>query len=165
METVLTPQEEEHFARLCNQAFEYARTNQANNLATMIQAGLSPHLKTHKGDTLLMLAAYHNALESAQMLLQYGARVDEKNNRGQTPLAGACFKGYLEIVKLLVANGANIDENNGFGMTPLSFAVMFGRKEVAQYLIQQKNIQLKPAKRLWIWVTQWFLKPNIPNTQ
>ena len=38
------------------------------------------NLKTHKGDSLLMLAAYNNSYESAKMLLEKGAKVDEKND-------------------------------------------------------------------------------------
>lgn len=130
----LSPAEEKRYQELCNMAFNFARNNEVANLEPMIKAGLSANLKNHKGDSLLMLASYHNSLECVKMLLANGARVDEKNDRGQTPLAGVCFKGYFEVAKLLVENGANIDENNGLGMTPFSFAVMFGRKEIVAYL-------------------------------
>ena len=128
-------EEEKRFGELCNMAFNFARNNEFENLRIMIEAGLNVNLKTHRGDTLLMLAAYNNSLETAKMLLEKGAKVDEKNDRGQTPLAGVCFKGYLDMAKLWVSNGANIDENNGLGMTPFSFAIMFGRKDVARYLM------------------------------
>ncbi|KAA6224936.1 MULTISPECIES: ankyrin repeat domain-containing protein [unclassified Campylobacter] len=136
---ILSVQEEQRFSQLCAMAFDYARNDDSRNLKIMLDAGLNINLKTHKGDTLLMLAAYNNALNVAKMLLQMGANVDEKNDRGQTPLAGVCFKGHLDMVKLLVEYGANIDENNGLGMTPFSFAIMFGRKEVANYLIKHSK--------------------------
>ena len=117
-------EEEKRFGELCNMAFNFARNNEFENLRIMIEAGLNVNLKTHRGDTLLMLAAYNNSLETAKMLLEKGAKVDEKND-----------KGYLDMAKLLVSNGANIDENNGLGMTPFSFAIMFGRKDVARYLM------------------------------
>lgn len=135
----LSKEEELHFGRLCEMAFDFARNDMADELESMIKAGLSVHLKTHKGDTLLMLASYHNALNTATMLLRLGARVDEKNDRGQTPLAGVCFKGHLDMAKLLVSNGANIDENNGLGMTPFAFAVMFGRKEIVRFFLSQSK--------------------------
>ncbi|MCI5968279.1 ankyrin repeat domain-containing protein [Helicobacter sp.] len=138
----LTQEEEKRFEELGKMAFNFARNNQCDDLEVMIKAGLNVNLKTHKGDSLLMLAAYHNALETAQMLLENGARVDEKNDRGQTPLAGVCFKGYLPMCKLLVENGANIDENNGLGMTPYSFAIMFRRKEIAEFLLQHSKKSL-----------------------
>ncbi|MCH5336109.1 MAG: ankyrin repeat domain-containing protein [Campylobacter sp.] len=132
---ILTLEEEKRFAELCNMAFDFARNDECENLRIMIDAGLSVNLKTHRGDTLLMLAAYNNSLQTAAMLLEKGARVDEKNQRGQTPLAGVCFKGYLKMCELLVKHGANIDENNGLGMTPYTFAIMFGHKEIAEFLL------------------------------
>ncbi len=135
----LTPEEEKRLEELSTMAFDFARKNECLHLQTMIEAGLSANLKNHKGDSLLMLAAYHNALDCAQMLLQHGAKVDEKNDRGQTPLAGVCFKGHLEMAKLLVEHGANPDANNGLGMTPFTFALMFGRKEIATYLAEHSK--------------------------
>lgn len=132
----ITQAEEERYIQLCGYAFNFARNDDCVALEKMIDAGLSPNLKNHKGDSLLMLASYHGAVQTTKMLLQKGAEVDAYNDRGQTPLAGVCFKGNLEIVKLLVENGANIDANNGMGLTPYSFAIMFGRSEIAQYLLK-----------------------------
>lgn len=136
---VITEQEEQRFQELCTMAFNYARNNERDNLETMLKAGLNPNLKTAKGDTLLMLASYHNSLETSSMLLEMGASVDEPNDRGQTPLAGVCFKGYIEMAKLLVQYGANIDRNNGLGMTPYGFAVMFGHHELAEFLLSKSQ--------------------------
>lgn len=133
-QVVLTPQEEQRFQELCLMAFDYAREDDAENLKVMLDAGLNINLETHKGDTLLMLASYHNSLNVAKLLLQRGASVDRVNHGGQTPLAGVCFKGYLEMARLLVEYGAEIDRNNGMGMTPYGFAVMFGHFELAKFL-------------------------------
>ena len=62
----LSLEEEKQFARLCNMAFNFARNNESENLKIMIEAGLNVNLKTHKGDTLLMLAAYNNSLKTHQ---------------------------------------------------------------------------------------------------
>ncbi|RKO64195.1 hypothetical protein CKA54_06710 [Campylobacter sp. P255] len=140
-------EEEKRIQELCTMAFDFARKNDVENLKIMIEAGLSVNLKNHKGDSLLMLASYHNAYECAKFLLENGASVDEKNDRGQTPLAGVCFKGYLPMCKILVQYGANIDENNGLGMTPFSFALMFGHRDIVEFLTQQsqKNFFKKTA--------------------
>ncbi|WP_291951632.1 ankyrin repeat domain-containing protein [Campylobacter sp.] len=132
-------EEEQRIQELCTMAFDFARRNDLQNLKIMIEAGLSVNLKNHKGDSLLMLASYHNSYECAKFLLENGARVDEKNDKGQTPLAGVCFKGYLPMCKLLVHYGANIDENNGLGMTPFSFAAMFGHREIVEFLAQNSK--------------------------
>lgn len=139
MEVVLTQQEEQRFQELCRMAFNYARNDECENLEIMLKGGLNPNLKTAKGDTLLMLASYHNSLKTASMLLEMGANVDEVNDRGQTPLAGVCFKGYIEMAKLLVQYGANIDRNNGLGMTPYGFAIMFGHHELAEFLLSKSR--------------------------
>lgn len=136
---MFTYEEEQRIQELCTMAFDYVRKNDLQNLKIMIEAGLSANLKNHKGDSLLMLASYHNAYECAKFLLENGANVDEKNDKGQTPLAGVCFKGYLPMCKLLVEYGANIDENNGLGMTPFTFAVMFGRTDIVEFLTKHSK--------------------------
>ncbi|PSM52567.1 ankyrin domain-containing protein [Campylobacter blaseri] len=158
----LTKEEEQRYAELCQMAFNFARSNNADDLKTMIEAGLNVNLKNEKGDSLLMLASYNNSYETAKMLISKGALVDEKNDRGQTPLAGVCFKGYLDMVKLLVENGANIDENNGMGMTPYSFAIMFGRKDVANYLLQ-KSKKRGLLKRASFWILNIFKNTKKEN--
>ncbi|BCX80163.1 ankyrin repeat domain-containing protein [Campylobacter sp. 19-13652] len=125
------------YDELCLMALDFARQDRVDELAKMLDAGLSVNLKSHKGDTLLMLASYNDSLSVVRLLLARGATVDERNDRGQTPLAGAAFKGHLAVVKALVEAGADVNANNGMGATPLSFAVMFGRGEVAKYLKSQ----------------------------
>lgn len=134
-----TQEEEKRYEELCGYAFNFARNDEVHELEKMIDAGLNVNLKNHKGDSLLMLAAYNGSFGVTQMLIQKGARIDEKNDRGQTPLAGVCFKGNLDMAKLLVENGANIDENNGMGLTPYSFAVMFNRTDIVKYLLENSK--------------------------
>ena len=122
-------------------ALDFARRDDVEELEKMIKAGLSVNLKSAKGDTLLMLASYNNALKTVNTLLSNGARVDERNDRGQTPLAGAAFKGHLEVVKALVNAGADVEATSGLGMTPYAFAVMFGRSETAKFLLSKRKKQ------------------------
>jgi ankyrin repeat protein len=130
-------------------ALDFARYGQTKELESMLQAKLPINLKDHKGNSLLMLAAYNGNLDTVEMMLNMGADANLKNDRGQTPLAGVCFKGYLDIVKLLVQNGANIDEDNGFGMRAVMFASMFGNYDIVEYLTKQKS-GLKPKIYLYI---------------
>ncbi|MDR2081990.1 MAG: ankyrin repeat domain-containing protein [Campylobacteraceae bacterium] len=124
-------------------AVDFARYGQTVELENMLKAKLPINLKDHKGNSLLMLAAYNGNPETVKMLIDMGADVNLKNDRGQTPLAGVCFKGYLDIVKLLVENGAKIDEDNGFGMKAVMFASMFGNRDIVEYLTKKKS-GLKP---------------------
>ncbi|MDR1460623.1 MAG: ankyrin repeat domain-containing protein [Campylobacteraceae bacterium] len=120
-------------------AVDFARYGQTIELESMLKAKLPINLKDHKGNTLLMLAAYNGNTDIVKMLISMGADVNLKNDRGQTPLAGVCFKGYLDIVKLLIENGANIDEDNGFGMRAVMFASMFGNYDIVKYLSSHKK--------------------------
>ncbi|MCZ8381901.1 ankyrin repeat domain-containing protein [Mycobacterium sp. CPCC 205372] len=84
-----------------------ARRGDADTLAAYLDAGVPVDLTNGKGDTLLMLAAYHGHPRTVQMLVERGADVDRPNDSGQTPLAGAVFKGEDAIVGLLLDAGAD----------------------------------------------------------
>ncbi len=74
-------------------AFEAARNGDAEFLKTWLERGLPPNLQNTRGDTLLMLAAYHSHTEAVRTLLDHGADPDILNDQGQTPLMGAAFRG------------------------------------------------------------------------
>ncbi|MDR2789647.1 MAG: ankyrin repeat domain-containing protein [Campylobacteraceae bacterium] len=137
------------YEELLAMAVDFARYGQKAELEGMLRAKLPVNLKDHKGNSLLMLAAYNGNFETVEMLIEFGADVNLKNDRGQTPLAGVCFKGYLDIVKLLVENGAKIDEDNGFGMRAVIFASMFGNRDIVEYLTKQQK-GLKPKFYLFL---------------
>lgn len=134
MESTTSGAEERRYAELQELALDHARCGETEPLARMLEAGMPVNLSDHKGNSLLMLATYHEHLETSRMLLDHGAEVDRRNDRGQTPLGGVAFKGYEEIVMLLLAHGAEIDADNGGGMTPIMFASLFGRTRVVERL-------------------------------
>lgn len=86
---------------LARKVFDLARNGSTDVLAQYMSAGVPPNLTNHKGDTLLMLSAYHGHLTTVQMLLQKGADPNVLNDRGQSIIAGAVFKDYEEVVNLL----------------------------------------------------------------
>ena len=51
------------------QALDAARQGDTTHLAAALTSGLDNNLTDNKGDTLLMLAAYHSHLETLQLLL------------------------------------------------------------------------------------------------
>ena len=172
MNPLTTAAEEQRYAELQALALDYARNGETEALAGMLKHGLAVNLGDATDNSLLMLACYHQNLETARMLLAHGADVDRRNRRGQTPLGGAAFKGYEDIVTLLLARGADIDADNGLGMTPLMFAALFGRTRVLAQL-EAHGASLKRRNRLGIsarWVVRvarWFprfpIKQPIPN--
>jgi ankyrin repeat protein len=134
MPPAVSAAEEARYAELQQLALEFARRGETAALAPMLRHGLPPNLADAKGNTLLMLAAYHGQAETARLLLTAGADVDRRNDRGQTPLGGVAFKGDTALVELLLAAGADLEADNGGGMTPLMFAAMFGRTAVVTQL-------------------------------
>lgn len=129
--------EEERYDELLIMALDHARAGETEELRAMLEHKLPVNLADHQGNTLLMLAAYHDHPETVQLLLEFGADPDRRNNRGQTPLGGVAFKGYATITSLLLAAGADPLTSQGGEeneMTPLDFAKIFGRAEVQSLL-------------------------------
>ena len=69
--------------------FNLARAGDTAAIAAYVDAGVPVNLTNDKGDTLLMLAAYHGHADTVAAVLQRGADPGRANDRGQTPLAGA----------------------------------------------------------------------------
>ncbi|ANV98668.1 hypothetical protein BBW65_07595 [Helicobacter enhydrae] len=151
MQQKLTLEEQDKLEELCASAFDFARQNDKESLEILLNAGLNVNLANHKGNTLLMLAAYNNSFEVTKMLLERGAEVDKRNDRNQTPLAGVCFKGYYDIAKLLVEYGADVDADNGMGLTPLNCAIMFRRTEILELLRQHSKQSLSFFQKIGLW--------------
>jgi len=87
--------------------FELARGGGDRDLAHNVDAGLPVNLTNDKGDTLLILAAYHQHADTVRVLLARGADTGRVNDRGQTALAAAVFRRSGDVVTDLVAAGAD----------------------------------------------------------
>jgi ankyrin repeat protein len=83
-----------------------ARTNDAQ-LLDYIRAGVPPNMLNNRGDSFLMLAAYHGHTDLVAPLLELGADANQLNGRGQSCVAGAVFKDFPEVVRALIAGGAD----------------------------------------------------------
>ncbi|PBP19180.1 hypothetical protein BUE80_DR010008 [Diplocarpon rosae] len=79
--------------------YNAARAGQTAVFEQALPAGLPVNLTNEKGDSLLMLAAYHGHAPLVTLLLQHGADPNRVNDRGQSPLAGAVFKGEAEVIE------------------------------------------------------------------
>jgi uncharacterized protein len=99
---------EEELAFLQN-AFDLAREGRSEELAGYVDAGLPVNLTTSVGDTLLILAAYHDHPQTVRMLLERGADHARVNDRGQTALGAAVFRRSTESVRALLEAGADPD--------------------------------------------------------
>ncbi|MFD0144977.1 MULTISPECIES: ankyrin repeat domain-containing protein [unclassified Streptomyces] len=114
---------------LAGKVFDLARTGDAETLAAYLDAGVPADLTNDRGDSLVMLAAYHGHADAVTALLARGADGDRANDRGQTPLAGAVFKGEDAVVRALLAGGANPEAGTP---SAVDTARMFGKAELLE---------------------------------
>ena len=114
------------------EVFQLARKGDATMLSSLLDKGLTPNLRNHKGDSLLMLASYHGHLDAVQVLLEHKADPEIRNDNGQKPIAGAAYKGDLAMVQLLLEHGADVEGTTPGGKTALMMAAMFNRRGEAR---------------------------------
>ncbi|MDT0305566.1 ankyrin repeat domain-containing protein [Streptomyces sp. DSM 44917] len=121
------PAHDPEVLQLASQIFDLAREGDAAAVAAYVDAGVPPNLSNDKGDTLLMLAAYHGHADTVRVLLDRGADAARGNDKGQTPIAGAVFKGAAEVVRVLLEAGADPAAGHP---SAIDTARMFGRSEL-----------------------------------
>lgn len=92
---------------LAERVFDLARVGEAGELGEYLDAGVPANLTNGKGDSLLILAAYHDHPEAVAVLLDRGADHARVNDRGQTALAAAVFRQSVPSVTRLLAAGAD----------------------------------------------------------
>jgi uncharacterized protein len=86
---------------------DLARQGRGAELADAVERGVPVNLSGGSGDTLLILAAYHDHPATVRMLLERGADPNRVNDRGQTALGAAVFRRSRESVALLLQHGAD----------------------------------------------------------
>ncbi|QSZ31198.1 hypothetical protein DSL72_000761 [Monilinia vaccinii-corymbosi] len=92
--------------------YDAARNGDIEVFKQALPAGLPANMTNEKGDSLIMLAAYHGHAPLVRLLLQHGANPNSLNDRGQSPLAGAVFKGEAEVVEALLEGNADPDHGS-----------------------------------------------------
>ena len=116
---------------LAGRVFDLARAGSTEELAAYVDAGVPVNLTNDKGDTLLILAAYHGHPATVGLLLDRGADHARVNDRGQTALAAAVFRQSAEGVTRLLAAGADPDAG---GPSARATAVFFELSEMSGLL-------------------------------
>jgi uncharacterized protein len=87
--------------------FDLARAGDTDQLVEAIDAGIPVNLTNEAGDSLLILAAYHDHPDTVRALLGLGADTARVNDRGQTALGAAVFRRSERSVTHLLAAGAD----------------------------------------------------------
>ena len=88
---------------------DLARDGRTDELADLLLRGVPVNLTGGGGDSLLILAAYHDHPVTVQLLLQRGADPNRVNDRGQTALGAAVFRQSANSVRSLLEYGADPD--------------------------------------------------------
>ena len=110
---------------------DLARDGRTSELAEAIERGVPANLTGGSGDSLLILAAYHDHPDTVRMLLEHGADPERVNDRGQTALGAAVFRRSKESTTLLLDHGA--DPHAG-GRSAVEIAAFFELAEMAALL-------------------------------
>ncbi len=113
---------------------ELARQGQTARLAELLDAGVPVNLTNAAGDSLLILAAYHDHRDTVRMLLARGADTERVNDRGQTALGSAVFRRSADVVEQLL--GAGADPQHG-GRSAMEVAQFFQLSEMIALLHQR----------------------------
>jgi ankyrin repeat protein len=90
-------------------AFECARDGDTARLTELLHLGVPVNLTNDRGDTLLILSAYHRHPGTVDVLLARGADVERVNDNGQTAHGAAAFRQDVGIVEALLGAGADPD--------------------------------------------------------
>ncbi|KAK3317587.1 ankyrin repeat-containing domain protein [Cercophora scortea] len=94
---------------LARRMYNAAREGDMDIFRQALPGGLPANLTNEKGDTLLMLTAYHGHADLVKLLLDHGADPNRLNDRWQSPLAGAVFKMEDAVIEVLLDGGADPD--------------------------------------------------------
>lgn len=90
-----------------NSVFDLVRAGDAESVAAYVDRGVLVDLTNANGDTLLLLAAYHEHPDLVRALLERGADPNRVSGRAQTALVAAVFRQNLGIVEALLDAGAD----------------------------------------------------------
>jgi uncharacterized protein len=114
---------------------DLAREGHTSELVAVIERGVPVNLTGATGDSLLILAAYHDHPATVRMLLEHGADPNRVNDRGQTALGAAVFRRSTESATVLLEHGADPDAG---GRSAAEIAAFFELDEMTALLARSR---------------------------
>ncbi|KAG4066558.1 hypothetical protein HA402_007194 [Bradysia odoriphaga] len=97
---------------------EAAARNDIDEVARLLESGVSPDATNEDGLTPLHQCCIDNNADMLTLLLDFGAFVNAKDSEKWTPLHAAATCGHLYLVKILINRGANLLAVNVDGNMP-----------------------------------------------
>ena len=107
------------FVRLAEPLFAAAKCNRRDAAELLVELGTSPDVESREGERALHIAAYHDSVDVAELLIARGATVDPIGRKyDNTPLGGAMHCRSAKMIALLsrfsgstweVAYAGNVD--------------------------------------------------------
>lgn len=97
---------------------EAAARNDINEVARLLQKGVSADATNDDGLTALHQCCIDNNSDMLKLLLDYGANVNAEDSEKWTPLHAAATCGHLFLVKILISRSANLLAVNADGNMP-----------------------------------------------
>ena len=92
------------------------------------------------GGSPLHVAAAHNLVLTAHILVQAGAELDALDDNNETPLMVACKEGHADLTRFLLAAGCGFSLAGDDGMTALHFATQNVNLECAHVILNQNKL-------------------------
>jgi len=116
-----------------------AMRDDVNAVRAGLDNGLSPDVRTPRGQTALNIAAEHGSLAVVQTLITHGAELEARDGRnGFTALHWSAERYHPSITRALIAAGAKVDASNKWQQTPLWVSAWQpdqGNTEIAHILV------------------------------
>lgn len=151
---------------VCGPIHRAAATGKVAKVVALLQA--HPELVSSVdsvGNTPLHLAALHNQLEVAKVLIANGADVNALSNRsalgtGMRPLHAALLSyQHKEMLELLISRGADVNAGDDFKATPLHYAARGDLRSDAELLLAN-GAEINSQDKMLATPLHWAIRAN-----
>lgn len=115
--------------------FRAVQVDYVAGVKKVLARGLNPNVRDPSGETGLILAMRHEAVNVATLLMdQPGIDLEAKAPNGNTALMMAAFRQNKPVVLDMIKRGAQVNQK---GWTALHYAAAAGSVEIANILLEQ----------------------------
>lgn len=117
--------------------FDAARAGDRAAIAAYVAAGGEVDVRTDRGFTPFILAAYNDQQAAAADLLKEGADACAVDAQGSNAFMGVAFRGHQRMAEWLLREApCDVNHRNHAGQTALMMASLFGREAMVELLLE-----------------------------